>query len=501
MKDDRAYRALWFVALPVTILILQTRFIDDLDMFTQVKLGLIELAEWRIVSTDLFTFTHNNQPFAPTGWIAQILFALSHQLAKWPGVQLLHVLLFSLGLTLSAHAALRILDRAKITPRPFVVIVSCVIAALVVYTNSGARPQSFAVFGFGLNLAVLESALPFPIKAAALLLSTIFWQNAHLSASIWLFTLGIIFLCRVILRSNQAAESPTRLLLLAALSGAALFITPLGADALNFGSTNARLSRELLGISEWLPPWAPLVYVAMVPFWVALALSLLGVAARWRTLPRTSFVVFCCFTALSLYAARFSLFWALIALPLWMQLLEQLLPTKLFKNFNALAPAKSSAKILAAGLTLLFLLAPPFLRRQLINPLIPLSAIEDLHKQIPTARIYNYREWGGPLTWIGYPGWQLLIDGRLYLYSEQEWQEYNSAALGKIPVADIVAKHRPDIFVLHRTFHERLIELLKSDVGWKASNEAETFIVFERDILQNANNRLWASETNLQTWR
>ena len=79
-------------------------------------------------------------------------------------------------------------------------------------------------------------------------------------------------------------------------------------------------------------------------------------------------------------------------------------------------------------------------------------------------RLHDHRR----LILAGHPDWEVAIDGRLYLYSRQDWLNYSDAALGRLTLSDIMAKYRPDAFFLHPDFHTKLIaELREAGVSTK----------------------------------
>jgi hypothetical protein len=92
---------------------------------------------------------------------------------------------------------------------------------------------------------------------------------------------------------------------------------------------------------------------------------------------------------------------------------------------------------------------------------MPLGAFKNLKAILSEARIFNYREFGGALEYVGYPGWTVFIDGRLYLYPREVWQTYHdiSFALSPEQLPGILRNY--DLLVLHPDFQQRLISELK----------------------------------------
>ena len=69
---------------------LEYKPIHDTDIFWQVKLGQIMLAEDRIPTEDRFTYTHAGIAAPPVGWLAQGLFASVYDPGGWRLTRLVH---------------------------------------------------------------------------------------------------------------------------------------------------------------------------------------------------------------------------------------------------------------------------------------------------------------------------------------------------------------------------------------------------------------------------
>jgi hypothetical protein len=65
------------------------------------------------------------------------------------------------------------------------------------------------------------------------------------------------------------------------------------------------------------------------------------------------------------------------------------------------------------------------------------------------------------LILAGHPDWRVVIDGRLYLYTRQDWLQYYRVAMGLVPAALIMSKYQPSAFFLHPGFHQALITVLE----------------------------------------
>ncbi len=83
-------------------------------------------------------------------------------------------------------------------------------------------------------------------------------------------------------------------------------------------------------------------------------------------------------------------------------------------------------------------------------------------------RVYNYREWGGLLTYYGKNLERKIgLDGRLYLYSKDMFQDYMNEALGHVSISKLEELYNPDAMFLHSGYHSALIDLVKKHSNWE----------------------------------
>src|SRR4029077_16152074 len=122
--------------------------------------------------------------------------------------------------------------------------------------------------------------------------------------------------------------------------------------------------------------------------------------------------------------------------------------------------------VLVVGLGLI-VVAPTVVHSKVMASELPMEGIDRLKEALPSGRIYNYREWGGPLILAGSPEWQAAIDGRLYLFPLADWIRYQDAALGAVSLAELVKEYRPDAFFLRPSFHQALIAQLRQSSDWR----------------------------------
>jgi hypothetical protein len=437
------------------LLLLQLRPIDDVDLFWQIRLGELTLEQGHLITRDPFTYTHHGEPVPTFAWLAQVIFAALHHAGSWYAVQGLHVVLFTAAFLVAGTV------RSQ-EAGPFTLACALGLAFLVAIPHSSVRPQSFAALGFAILLLLARSRLRPSLRVLIAVPVLVIWQNAHPSVVVGaaaLLPLVVVEWVRFYFRRDWS--QPLTLTALLLLTAAGQFATPMGPAILATTRTNSHIARDLLRISEWLPPWDSSVRGAVALYWVGLALSAgLLVRLRFRVEPE-DFGVLLVMTLLSLYAARFGLFWALALIPVWARWIERARPPELFAwaGDRPVGWAGLAATLLLGLVSVVGL--PPLLRPSILSDTLPLEGLRRLRARLPEGRIYNYREWGGPLILANAPSWQVAIDGRLYLFSDAEWHEYRAVAAGEVPVEEVVQRYGPQAFFLRPSFHEAFIRRLR----------------------------------------
>jgi hypothetical protein len=456
-RDTLMLLVLW--ALMVALL--QLRPISDVDVFEQLQAGQVMLDQRRLIANDPFTYTHMGESVPTIGWLAQVIFAGVYRLGSWSAVKILHVLMFSGAFFIVGISTMRCGNDRDERISLFALACALLLGFLTGLTNSSLRPQSFAVLCFAVLLAVAQSEWRLHTKLVVLAPVLVFWQNCHPSV-----ILGLVALAgwgaSAWFDSGKRWHAVSILMLVVA----AQLATPTGWDLFAVSRTNAAISRDYLGVSEWLPAWSPVNLDALWIFWFGFALSITLLVKQHFKVRRSDLLQFLCMTGLACYAARFALFWGIVMVPIWARWIEAVRPPSLFAwNGKRVVERPAKALLPIVGL-LLVLVIPSFRTGSIFDKKLPLHGISRLKTALSSGHIYNYREWGGPLIWAGYPGWKVAMDGRLYLYSKEEWENYNRAALGQTSLHELTDKHQPDAFFLRPSFHGGLITLLKESSEW-----------------------------------
>lgn len=450
------------------VLVAQLRPIDDLDLFWQLQLGRDMLEHRQLVAHDTFTYTHHGDEVPTFHWLWQVVFAGLHQLGSWPITQLVNACCFAGAFAiaaLSAPANMR---------KPFSLSCGVLLGFIAGLSQGSLRPQVVGLLGFAVILHLARCDWSWKRRVPAAVLTLLVWQNCHPSVLVALVPLSALMV------ANLRSPRWHWLALLLALVFLSQWATPVGTDALTWTRKNWEVSRELLRVSEWLPPWHDDVLAAMYGFWMALAVTIVLAVLVGRRIELAEGAVALAMTALALSSARFTLFWSVALVPIWVRWVELARPANTF-SWSGEQPVSAHLGfavfllgLLAVGAFAHFAGVPRFAAE------IPLRGVAELKERLPRGRVYNYREWSGPLIWTNSPNWQLAIDGRLYLFTRDEWVNYQDIALGRVPLEEFERRHRPDALFLRPTFHRAFIEQLRGSATWREVYRDDSCVVFVR---------------------
>jgi len=459
------------------VMILRCEPIHDLDAFWQIRVGQLMLDSGRLVTHDQFTYTHAGEPSPTFGWLAQLLFACVFRIDSWRSLQTVYAMLFSAAFIIAGSS-----NRcAKLSP--FSVALGVMLGFESGLSNSDIRPQGIALLCFAILLALARSDLRDSLKVLFSVPILLVWQNSHPSVFVGGAVIAILGATEWGLAIHGEVEArPWGLTFLLPIIGLIQFATPSGWSILATSWLNIEIARDLLRVTEWLPPWEPTVIKAALPFWFLLAFSLVLIVRLKFEVEVKDLCIFAVMTLLALSTSRFILFWGLAMVPIWASWIERAKPVGLFawQPDRRMEP-RTFFPVMLLGGTLAFgipsVLGCPFFSEE-----IPLTGIARLKQALPSGRIYNYREWGGPLILANSPAWRVAIDGRLWVFDRAQWEDYSATALGKVTIRELVRRHRPDAFFLRRGFHEPLIESLRQSTQWREFYSDELSIIFIKCI-------------------
>jgi hypothetical protein len=241
------------------------------------------------------------------------------------------------------------------------------------------------------------------------------------------------------------------------------------------------------GIAEWLPP-----SFGMLIGWVWL-LSVLGMLVlfalpgRRPTVREISLVL--CFLPPACGSVRMVAWWLLVCVPIAAALLADRLPRRLLQP-KAEPPRLLDAAVLGL-LLLVVVFSSPLLEHS--NPVLPLvrklhrteSDLEAvavrLRRQDEAERIFSRFEWGEYLGWALAPRHQVFADGRIEIYPDQVWADYEAVTHGRADWEQILDRYRVDVLLLDADYHTDLLpQVQRPSSGWQETFRAGPAVLFQR---------------------
>lgn len=463
--EGQGVRRLTYAAalVPAAMLcVLLLRSVWDVDIFWQLKLGEIILAHGGPIAREPFAALHLGEPLPAVGWLAQASMAWVRSLGGWGLLRVFDSLVW-LGGFWAVAAACRHRGATALA-----VAIALALAFFAALPTASIRPQSFAALCFGLLLALMQLRLR-PLLTIALggpLL--VLWQNFHPSVSIGVLVLGIYAVVGGLgwLR-DRTRPLPIAATVLTLVAMAAMFATPDGFSILAISATNTEMSLAI-GASEWRPLWIPANWNNAVPVLAVLLLTLRFVL-RSRRYDPAEVLVALALLAMTVFAYRFVLFWALSMVPV------------IARGASSDGPRSTAPRWLPVVAVALVALVTPFLAPTRFAPSLPLESIARLKQENLRGTVYADFPFGGPVIDAGWPSWRVAYDGRYYRYSHEEWQYNGGIENGYVPLVDVIAKWHPVAFVIQEDHNAPLAGELAHSVRWRRIHRgADGVVVYVR---------------------
>lgn len=462
-------RVLYLTAPAAMLFALLLRPIWDVDIFWQLRLGEMILRSGAPIPHEPFAAAHLGEALPSVAWLGQAAFAKVRLLGGWTALRVFDAVVWISGFWAVAAACRR---RGA---TPLGLLLAFAVAFPLALPAASIRPQSFAVLGFGLLLALLRlqwSAARTLIVAVPLLL---LWQNLHPSVSIAAISLAAtasVAWLRYL--ADRRVSPPWLLCMLTGLAGLAIFITPAGASIIAVSADNAKASIAI-GATEWLPIWAAAnqQYLAEVTVTAMLVGGLLVRQRRRVDWEELTPAVLLFLATLTSY--RFVLFWSLALVPVVARVMTESEPIgRPSWSERVIAPLT-----LAATIALALVMRPTA-----FSPSLPLAAITKLRETGVTGVVFDYPPWGGPLIDAGSPNWTVAYDGRYYRYGPDEWRRYQDTTRGLVGPADLERIYHPAAYVLKPGQDTALITALRASAPtWRQIYADGGCVVFVRNHL------------------
>jgi hypothetical protein len=112
-----------------------------------------------------------------------------------------------------------------------------------------------------------------------------------------------------------------------------------------------------------------------------------------------------------------------------------------------------------------------------------LQAVCDHIRHERPGGIYSRFSWGEYLGWELAPRQRVFLDGRIEIYPDDIWEEYQAVVRGRADWNEILQRHEVEWLVLDTgTYHSTLLPLVQASARWHPRPEfgQGEIVVFER---------------------
>ena len=462
---------LWVgIAVYALLLIGGRALLGDSDTYWQMAVGQWILDHQAMPRADIYSFTRAGEPWTSSSWLAQVLYAMSYNLAGWTGPVVLA------ATCIAATFALFTFILGRRIPAIYAVAVALAVLVLSM-GHLLARPHVLVlpimlVWAYGLISASERGEAP----SLWLLPWIALWANLHGGFVFGLVLVGA-FALDALWNADRAARSSL------ALRWAAFGIAAVAACcATPYGWGSILAARKILDLGELLHliyEWMPANFSTFSAFEMAI-LALIGGALYSGVKlspPRIALVLGLLHMALS-HVRNIEIFALLLPIVVLTSVASQfaLRPAWLAR---ALPPAPVLAMVLCliGGWTWLVAanagFAPP-------ESQSPAAAVDALKAHNPR-RVLNDLPFGGYLIWRQIP---VFVDGRAELYGEKFVMDFFKATEGKKPelLPRLLDEHKIDATLLVADAPgPQILDQLK---GWKRIYADDIAVVHVRETAE-----------------
>jgi hypothetical protein len=462
LPTDRWLRYLLVPALVFIAVAMDRNY--QTDLWHHLARGRVLVEEGRLLDEDRFTFTIPGRAFQDSNWGWQAANYGLYPLGGLPLVQTAN------AATLAAMMAVLV----ALCRRGSGSLVAAAGAGLLVFFGLWQmliiRPQTFSLLLFVLLYASLEGALRRPRLLAVPPLILAVWANVHGGFPVGLALVGC-FVLAVALGTRRAGRVAPWALCLAGCAAATL-ANPYGWRVYEYVLLTSRTASGRR-IDEWPPPGLDLLTGKV---WVLSVLLLLGLfawtgrrAAEDRVRTWLNVCLIGCFLPAACGSVRMVAWWLLVSAPILSERVVDLWPRLRQEEDDR---PTAGAAVAVAGLFAAVVLSLPWLERYNLVLTRPgrahrvesdLQAVADrLAAEAPGGRVFTRFSWGEYLGWSLAGRCTVFMDGRIEIFPDEVWAQYNAVVRGRADWEEILDGYRVDYLLLDTGgYHQGLLPLVE----------------------------------------
>ncbi len=490
--------------------------IEDYDLWWHLKTGQYILAEKKIPTEDIFSFTNpSGTEWVVPGWMSGIIFYLVEQVSGFNGLIIFKALIISL-----AYLLLLLLFEKKKKPFFLTILVLIISVLISRFRFIGIRPYIFKYVLSVFFIYLLESRRmslrdeDYRVSGRKKVLYLfpllmVLWTNLHGT-----FFLGLVIIAAYILgeyfEKYFSADRPISLKPLILLLVTCALVTLLNPYGYRFHQWTFKLflltSGQVIPNQEFMPPRIneyPLfwffLFSGMLSFLLRMFIPLKSDLSWKKKIDFTYLFLFLPFAYLAFksirYIAIFSLVNSLILVENFSFFGEYCrgLITK-FDFFSRFISGKIASAVLKSSLLILMAVVFFYTFRQeksyrfglgIKEGVYPIKAAEFIENEKvnannPSGNIYNSEEYGGYLIWKWFPKRKVFIFNDNLLFYGLRNQVYGKA----IPGEDLLAKYGVNC-ILKSYSAANLENYYLNSGNWKLVWWDEQALIYLKDIPEN----------------
>lgn len=477
----------------------------EADLHWHLLAGRQILSDGNVPRQDAFSYVSAGRPWIDLHWLFQVGVALTHRLAGWNGIDLLKIVLLVAAGSLVGLAARR-------RGVPLTLVAGLGLAGLLASQERfNLRPEAASFVFLGVVLLLLDRRAERPRRLWAIPPLLALWANTHALFAVGLATILIVavgdFLERLLRRRAAGADgTPGRLLVVAALSVAATFLTPYGVKG---WTLPARLLFERIGtdnvyarsIAEFQPTLGGYgITTAIAAFALLVGVVLTAGFLEARRVRWADALLVLAFLYLGLLARRNAPLFALVALPVggsWIAGVVARVRGRIdagpWRRGGVRAPRVAVA-LAVLGLVLVSFWqvvsnrfyerdgTQRYFGRGAAPGFYPEAAASFVQDRSLPGEVVHDLTLGGYLAWRWYPHRRVFIDGRLEVHDPRLFVDYLSLQADPTLFEEIARRY--DVRVVLPRFRPEwtaLLRHLSGGNGWRPVHVDHAAAVFVRD--------------------
>jgi len=458
---------------------------QDADMWWHLAAGKEMISQGKILTTDIFSYTHYGENWTNAFWLSDIVLFLTYKLGGYLGITLLVALMVALTMAVIYRQTLH-----NLFPLPLLIILLATFAIAPVWTP---RPQ---IFSF-LLLAILDYGLKendgFILKRPWLLVVLfILWANMH-GGFIWGFLLIFAFIVgngfdKILKGGNgPSVRQLNQLGIWTLIAVLGISINPNGLSLWKLPFYTVGISIQ--SITEWSSP--DFHRFDLHPILWLLFLIIVGTGTSRKPLSWSAILKIIGFSYMAFVSQRSIGPFVIISTPIAIETLNQAwsesLPVlsnqiqKLYKPKKttpvpALFAITLNLTILGLFIFIIVSRAHTVSTEQEVHNGLPMKAVEWLRANQLEERMFNAYNWGGYLQWE-LPEYSVFIDGRADLYGEKTIRDWWSVVNATDHGLAVLDSWQVNFVILEPGWP--ILEKL-TQLGWHVLYEDNTAIVMGR---------------------